>query len=112
MGIVSSTAFWDHANHSNITLNTTMRTFEELQKKMNIEMEIGINQTRLVKKVVHYVNEDGMTYMEAMMQVCEDHGIEPEDLAGSVRGNLKERLYAEAVQRNCIKDESPINTLY
>jgi hypothetical protein len=50
--------------------------------------------------------------MEALMQVCDDHEIEPEDLAKLVSGNLKDRLRAESVQLNCIKDESPVNTLY
>jgi|DEB0MinimDraft_3_1074331.scaffolds.fasta_scaffold270891_2 hypothetical protein len=89
-----------------------MRNLEETQKKLSIEMEIGINQTRLIREVVGHVKRDNLTYMEALMQVCEDHEVEPEDLAKLVSGNLRDRLHAESVQLNCIKDESPVNTLY
>ena len=75
-------------------------------------MEIGINQSKLITEVLLHVKRDKLTYMEALMQVCEDHEIEPEDLAKLVSGNLRDRLRAESVQLNCIKDESPVNTLY
>jgi hypothetical protein len=89
-----------------------MRNLEEIQTKLDIEMEIGINQSKLITEVLLHVKRDKLTYMEALMQVCEDHEIEPEDLAKLVSGNLRDRLRAESVQLNCIKDESPVNTLY
>ena len=89
-----------------------MRNLQEIQTKLDIEMEIGINQNRLIGEVLLHVQRDKLTYMEALMQVCDDHEIDPEDLAKLVSGNLKDRLRAESVQLNCIKDESPVNTLY
>jgi hypothetical protein len=93
-------------------MKTLMKTLDQLQNKLSIEMEIGINQKNMIAEVVRYVKEDNMTHMEALLQVSEDHNIEPEDLARLVKGNLKDRVYAEAVQLNCIKGEAPVNTLY
>lgn len=57
----------------------------------------------LRKLVETYVDIDKMTYSEAIVDICTDRQIDPEDIAKIVRGPLKEKLEAEAMERNIIK---------
>lgn len=50
------------------------------------------------------VEHDKMSYTEAIVEVCKEMELEPEDVAKLVRkGPLKEKLQAEAMNRNIIK---------
>jgi hypothetical protein len=82
------------------------------EKQMHIEMEIAITKQKLIEKVEFLVRADGLTYVEALMQVCEEHEIEPEDISKMIDGPLKVKIEAESVQRNRIKGKKPLNTLY
>jgi uncharacterized protein YdhG (YjbR/CyaY superfamily) len=54
-------------------------------------------------RVEKYVDVDKMTYSEAIVDICTDKQIDPEDIAKIIRGPLKEKLEAEAMERNIIK---------
>tara|TARA_B110000967_G_C18404204_1_gene325997 strand:+ start:353 stop:508 length:156 start_codon:yes stop_codon:yes gene_type:complete len=44
-----------------------------------------------------------MSYAEAICHLCEEKQIDPEDMAKLVKGALKSKLEAEAMDRNIIK---------
>jgi len=44
-----------------------------------------------------------MSYTEAIIDICRDKEIDPEDIAKIIRGPLKDKLEAEAMERNIIK---------
>lgn len=82
------------------------------EKQMHIEMEIAITKQKLIDEVEFLVRADDLTYVEALMQVCEEYDIEPEDIGKMIDGPLKIKMEAESVQLNRIKGEKPLNTLY
>jgi len=47
------------------------------------------------------------SYMDAILHVCEKHGIEPESVAKSLTKPIKERLKSEAQRMNMIRSKSP-----
>ena len=54
-------------------------------------------------KVEKYVHGDQMSYTEAIVDICKDKDIDPEDIAKIIKGPLKDKLEAEAMERNIIK---------
>lgn len=66
---------------------------------------IGITDfCKEVEEVVRSQREK--SYMDAILIVCEKHGIEPESVAKSLTKPIKERLKAEAQRLNLIKSKS------
>lgn len=63
---------------------------------------VSIRKEELISKVLHYVKEEGLTHFEAILEVCEEHEIDPEDISQLITGPLKEKLRIEAVNRNII----------
>lgn len=59
--------------------------------------------------VLGYV-KSGHTYMEAVLQVCEDKGVEPEDVKSLVKGVIKDKIEAEAQGKHMLKG-APETTL-
>ena len=49
------------------------------------------------------VHKDEMSYAEAICHLCEQRQIDPVDMAKLVKGPLKIKLEAEAMDRNIIK---------
>lgn len=54
------------------------------------------------KLVEKNVLDKKMTYMEAVLMVCEDHGIDPEDVRKFVSGPIQEKIEGEAMRLNLI----------
>jgi hypothetical protein len=50
-----------------------------------------------------------MTYLESIIHICDDTGIDAEDIAKIVTGSLREKLEAEARRNNILPR---INTLF
>ena len=66
---------------------------------------IGIeNFCKEVEETVR--NQREKSYMDAILAVCEKHGIEPESVAKSLTKPIKERLKAEAQRKNLIRSKS------
>ena len=68
-----------------------------------------LTKEQLSIKVENLVRRDKMSYLESIIQVCDETGIDPDDMAKLVVGSLKEKLEAEA-QRNNILPRT--NTLF
>lgn len=66
---------------------------------------IGIeNFCKEVEETVR--NQREKSYMDAILAVCEKHGIEPESVAKSLTKPIKERLKVEAQRKNLIRSKS------
>lgn len=73
-----------------------------MSKKEEIVIQTAINKEEL-RLFVDRCVQDGMTYTEAIIEMCEQRQIEPEDIAKIIKGPLKLKLEAEAMDRNIIK---------
>lgn len=61
-----------------------------------------INKNELALRVEGLVQSDKLTYLEAIIHVCDDLDIDPEDIAKIVVGPLKDKLEAEAQRANIL----------
>lgn len=55
-----------------------------------------------ITEVESLVRDEELTYTEAIMQICEDSGIEPEDIAKMIDGPLKAKMAVEAERLHLI----------
>ncbi len=78
--------------------------------KDKIIIKPAITKEQLRFEVEKLVYGDGMTYTEAIIEICEQKEIDPEDMAKLVKGPLKSKLQVEAMDRNIIKRTT--STLY
>ena len=76
-----------------------------------IEIPVTFTQKSLAQKVCMLVHSDGLKYSEALLEICEEHDIDPHDIAKLVKGPLKAKLEAEAMRNNVIPNTNG-NTLY
>ncbi len=67
-----------------------------------------INSEKFHKLVDDLVWEDDITYLEAVMIICDRTGIAPEDLMRRrlISPNLKEKLHQDGVDSGVLKEES------
>jgi hypothetical protein len=54
-------------------------------------------------KVEKYVQNGEMGYAESICDICKDKDIDPVDIAKLIKGPLKDKLEAEAMELNIIK---------
>ena len=71
--------------------------------KQKVTIKPSITKEELRLQVEKLVAHDGMSYTEAIIEICERKEIDPEDMAKLVKGPLKLKLEAEALDRNIIK---------
>jgi len=64
-----------------------------------------IDLKRLHEKVQLFVIKDDMTYTEAIIEVCDQLDIEPQEMARIIKGPLKDKLRVEAQDRNILKNK-------
>ena len=80
-------------------------------KKQKVTIKPSITKEEVRLQVEKLVAHDGMTYTEAIIEICERKEIDPEDMAKLLRsGPLKLKLEVEAMDRNIIK--RPTGTLF
>ena len=68
------------------------------------EVPVAFTKKSLAEKVCLLVHTDGLKYSEALLEICEQHEIDPHDIAKLVKGPLKAKLEAEAMKYNVIPD--------
>ena len=71
--------------------------------KQKVTIKPSITREELRLQVEKLVAHDGMSYTEAIIEICERKEIDPEDMAKLVKGPLKIKLEVEAMDRNIIK---------
>ncbi len=78
---------------------------EKTKKKNALEKVLiipVITQRDLALKAESLVNTDHLTYLEAIIQICDELDVDPEDIAKMVVGPLKDKLEAEAQRANIL----------
>ena len=63
---------------------------------------VVLTTEQLSSRVERLVSRDHMTYLESIIHVCDDTGIDAEDMAKIVTGSLREKLEAEAQRNNIL----------
>ena len=61
-----------------------------------------LTKSEFSKLVEKNVLDRKMSYMEAVLMVCEDHGIDPEDVRKFVSAPIQEKIEGEAMRLNLI----------
>lgn len=61
-----------------------------------------LTKSEFSKLVEKNVLDKKMSYMEAVLIVCEDHGIDPEDVRKFVSAPIQEKIEGEAMRLNLI----------
>lgn len=74
-----------------------------MSKKQAVVIKPSITKEELRIQVEKLVAHDRMTYTESIIEICERRQIDPADIAKLVKGPLKLKLEAEAMDRNIIK---------
>jgi DNA-directed RNA polymerase alpha subunit len=81
-------------------MEITLTDFEEeLKSKF-------LNQTKFSSEIENFVKNGNINYIEAIVQYCENHGIELEKVPKLLSKPLKERLRCEAMELNYLKRTS------
>jgi hypothetical protein len=62
----------------------------------------AFTKASLAEKVENLVRNDHLTYVEAIIHICDETGIDPADIAKLVTGALKDKVAVEAMDRNII----------
>lgn len=65
--------------------------------------EIILTKKRFEKMVEEIVTQMSMTYMDAILKVCEDRSIDPGDVNKFISPVIKEKVEAEAIGLNMMK---------
>jgi|TARA_B110000908_G_scaffold123481_1_gene144826 hypothetical protein len=68
-----------------------------------IQIKTAMTREELTLQTEMLVHKDEMSYAEAICHLCEQRQIDPVDMAKLVKGPLKIKLEAEAMDRNIIK---------
>lgn len=67
-----------------------------------------LTKSEFSKLVEKNVLDKRMTYMDAVLMVCEDHGIDPEDVKKFVSGPIQDKIEGEAMRLNLIPRTSEL----
>ncbi len=81
-----------------------------MSKKQAVVIKPSITKEELRLQVEKLVSHDGMTYTEAIIEICERKEIDPADMAKLVKGPLKLKLEAEAMNLNFIPKTNSIDS--
>ena len=80
---------------------------KETMAKQKPTIKTKVNITELIEKVEFLVKQDDMSYSEAIVEICEQKEIEPEDIAKLIKkGPLRNKLEVEAAKRNILKSST------
>ena len=75
---------------------------------MTIEQEF-LTKSKFTKMVEDTVNELKLTYMDAILYLCEKNQLEPEDMKKFVSPIIKDKLEAEAMQLNFLPKQNTLD---
>lgn len=75
---------------------------------MTIEQEF-LTKSKFTKMVEDAVNELKLSYMDAILYLCEKNQLEPEDMKKFVSPIIKDKLEAEAMQLNFLPKQNTLD---
>lgn len=58
------------------------------------------------------VNESDYTYVEAIIEYCEENGVDEDQIAKSINPNLKRKLEADAIRLNYLPKKGDLDLQY
>lgn len=64
-----------------------------------------LTKAKFSRKVVDTVSSKKLSYMDAVIHICEEHDIDPGDVKKFLSNVIKEKIEAEAAQLNFLKME-------
>lgn len=70
-----------------------------------------LTKTKFTKLVEETVKELSMTYMDAILYLCDKNQLEPEDMKKFVSPIIKDKLEAEAMQLNFLPKQNTLDAL-
>jgi len=68
-----------------------------------------LTKSEFTKLVERSVLNKRMSYLEAVLHICEENGIDPEDSKKFISAPIQEKLEAEAMQLNLIPKGGILN---
>jgi hypothetical protein len=71
-----------------------------------------ISKQSFISKVEYLVRNDNLTYVEAIMHLCSELDLDPEDIAKLISGPFKDKIEAEAIKNHTIKVKSNTASLF
>jgi hypothetical protein len=71
--------------------------------RQEVQIQPVITADELRMKVEKYVQNGEMSYTESICDICREKDIDPVDIAKLIKGPLKDKLEAEAMELNIIK---------
>ena len=83
--------------------NIEMPNPQEIDKAFN---EKFISKEKFAEEIESLVNNTSMTYIEAIVEFCEEKGIDIESVSKLVSKPLKEKIKYEATELNYLKKSS------
>lgn len=86
-------------------------TATALLKKEESSIIPVITKQELATRAELLVRSDNLSYIEAIIHICDELDLDPEDIAKMVTGPLKDKVEAEA-QRNNVLPKSNTVSLY
>lgn len=73
-------------------------------KKLEEKLGITLSKQQLFERVFEIVQQDGVRYSQAIIDVCEEENMEPEDVAKLITGPLLEKIENESMDLNTVYD--------
>lgn len=67
-----------------------------------------LTKNEFSKLVEKYVLEKRMSYMDAALMICDEHGIDPEDVKKFISAPIQEKIEGEAMRLNLIPRTSEL----
>ena len=80
-----------------------METLTNVQTALNDKF---LSQSKFSSEIESIVRSTRLTYIEAIVQYCEDNNLEVESVPKLLSKPLKERIRCEAIQMNCLRKSS------
>ena len=72
---------------------------------------ILFDRTSFYEDIMKHVKKDDLTIFEAILEICKEHKLDPEDVTPFIQGPLKEKLKVELINRNMLHHIKRGNTL-
>jgi hypothetical protein len=62
--------------------------------------KLFLNKNHFTKMIERNARDKNLSYIEAIIDICEENNLEPEDIAKYISGIIKDKLEAEARSLN------------
>ncbi|TRZ69038.1 MAG: hypothetical protein D4Q77_00445 [Methanothrix sp.] len=77
---------------------------DKQERSLLQELGLASRKTEFIERVLKYIHGDGLTAIDAMLEVCKEMGFDPEDVGPLVKGPLMEKVRVEAIDRNILRN--------